>query len=174
MKAIRPLTLDDAPRLKELITGKWGSTRMVSRGRVVDILAQRGFVALTEGTWVGYAAYEVREREMEITVLDTITPGTGAGSALLATCGKVALDGGLERLMLVTTNDNTAALRFYQRRGFVLAALRTGAIDEARRTLKPEIAKFGLDEIPIRDELELELPRDVWPGIVERYRWPSI
>ena len=49
------------------------------------------------------------------------------------------------------------ALRFYQRRGLRLSALRVGAVDEARRTLKPEIGEVGSDRIPIRDELELEL-----------------
>ena len=32
----------------------------------------------------------------------------------------------------MTTNDNLAALHFYQRRGFRLADLRPGAVDEAR------------------------------------------
>jgi len=30
-------------------------------------------------------------------------------------------------------------------------------VDEARRTLKPELPAVGADGIPIRDELELEL-----------------
>jgi hypothetical protein len=48
------------------------------------------------------------------------------------------------------------ALRFYQRRGFVLLALRPGAVDEARRSLKPHIGRVGEHGIPLRDELELE------------------
>jgi hypothetical protein len=58
---------------------------------------------------------------------------------------------------LVTTNDNLVALRFYQRRGFRLSALRPGAVDEARRRLKPAIPDAGAFGIPLRDELELEL-----------------
>jgi hypothetical protein len=61
------------------------------------------------------------------------------------------------RLFLITTNDNTHALRFYQRRGLRLCALRPGAVDEARRTLKPEIGEIGNDGIPIHDEVELDL-----------------
>ena len=97
----------------------------------------------------------------------------GAGSALLAACVRAAVDAGATRLWLITTNDNMPALRFYQRRGFVLVALRPGAIDEARRTLKPEIHLTGRDEIPIRDEIELELPRAAWPQFLEKYEWPS-
>jgi len=54
------------------------------------------------------------------------------------------------------TNDTLGAARFYQRRGFVLSALRPGAVDEARRRLKPEIGTVGDFGIPLRDELELE------------------
>lgn len=48
------------------------------------------------------------------------------------------------------------ALRFYQRRGFRLMALRPDAVTRGRR-LKPEIALLGHDGIPIRDEIELEI-----------------
>jgi hypothetical protein len=49
-----------------------------------------------------------------------------------------------------------AALRFYQKKGFVLVALYPNAIEESRR-LKPEIPLLGNDGIPIRDEIEFEL-----------------
>lgn len=57
-------------------------------------------------------------------------------------------------LWLVTTNDNVDAIRFYQRRGFRLSALRPGAVEEARRDLKAEIPEVGGYGIPMRDELE--------------------
>jgi hypothetical protein len=43
-----------------------------------------------------------------------------------------------DRLRLVTTNDNIRALRFYQRRGWRMAALHLDAVDAARK-IKPEI-----------------------------------
>ena len=63
---------------------------------------------------------------------------------------------GCRRLSVVTTNDNVRALGFYQRRGFVLTALRARAVEKSRR-LKPEIPELGFFGIPIRDELELML-----------------
>jgi GNAT superfamily N-acetyltransferase len=63
---------------------------------------------------------------------------------------------GCRRLWLITTNDNLPALRFYQKRGFVLVRLHRGAVAGSRR-LKPEIPLTGSEGIPIRDELELEL-----------------
>jgi Acetyltransferase (GNAT) family len=62
-----------------------------------------------------------------------------------------------ERIWLVTTNDNLEALRFYQRRGFVLSALRPGAVADSGQRLKPQIASVGDFGIPLRDELELHL-----------------
>ena len=60
-----------------------------------------------------------------------------------------------KRVFLITTNDNMHALRFYQRRGFELVALYRDAVKESRR-LKPSIPLTGFDDIPIRDEIELE------------------
>ncbi len=57
---------------------------------------------------------------------------------------------------MITTNDNTPAIRFYQKRGFSLVAVHRNAIAESRK-LKPEIPLAGVDGIPIRDEIELEL-----------------
>ena len=53
------------------------------------------------------------------------------------------------------TGVATSALRFYQRRGWILAAVHLGAVEASRRT-KPSIPRRGHDGIPIRDELELE------------------
>jgi ribosomal protein S18 acetylase RimI-like enzyme len=146
---------------------------MATRGRLVDASALPGFVAEDDAEWLGYAAYELRDGECEVIVIESLAPGRGVGSALLAECVGAAQAAGAARVWLVTTNDNTAALRFYQRLGFVLVALRSGAIGDARRTLKPEIPERGNDDIPIRDELELELPAAAWPQFVERHQWPS-
>jgi RimJ/RimL family protein N-acetyltransferase len=61
-----------------------------------------------------------------------------------------------QRIWLITTNDNMPALRFYQKRGFRLVAVHQNALDYSR-TLKPEIPLIGLEGIPLRDEIELEI-----------------
>jgi len=80
----------------------------------------------------------------------------GSGTALMEAVAAAARDAGCRRVWLITTNDNLRALRFYQRRGFRLAALHRDALDRSRE-LKPSIPDVGLDGIPLRDELELEL-----------------
>jgi RimJ/RimL family protein N-acetyltransferase len=77
-------------------------------------------------------------------------------SALVETVERLAADSGCDRLWLITTNDNTDALRFYQRRGFRLAALHRGAVDDSRSRLKPDIPRIGDHGIDLRDELELD------------------
>jgi hypothetical protein len=68
--------------------------------------------------------------------------------------GRPARKGGRE-CGWITTNDNTPALRFFQRLGFRLVAMHREAVTQSRR-LKPCIAATGVDGIAIRDELELE------------------
>jgi ribosomal protein S18 acetylase RimI-like enzyme len=74
---------------------------------------------------------------------------------LLEAAAATARERGCRRLVLMTTNDNLGALRFYQRRGFRLVARRPGAVDAARAR-KPAIPPIGDFGIPLRDELELQ------------------
>jgi ribosomal protein S18 acetylase RimI-like enzyme len=64
---------------------------------------------------------------------------------------------GLKRLWLMTTNDNLDAIKFYQKRGFVLTAIHPNAI-EASRKLGQDIPAIGCYGIPICDEVEMEYP----------------
>jgi ribosomal protein S18 acetylase RimI-like enzyme len=170
---VRPIEPDDRDDLADHLRADWGSTKVATRGRLVDVAALPGFVAEEFGEWLGYATYELRDGALEVSILSSAGARRGAGSALLAACVRAATGAGAGRLWLITTNDNTAALRFYQRRGFVLVALRPGAVEQARATLKPQIPLLGRDHIPIRDEIELELPRAAWPSFMEKYEWPS-
>ena len=110
----------------------------------------------SDGHIAGALTYDVRDGEMEAVTIDAFIEGAGAGRALIEAAAAEARRLGCRRLWLITTNDNTPALRFYQRCGMTLAALRRDAVGESRR-LKPEIPETGLDDIPIRDELEFEL-----------------
>ena len=146
---------------------------MVSRERLLDVAALPGFVAEDDGEWLGYTTYELRDGAMEIAVLESLAQGGGVGVALLAANVAAARDSGADRVWLITTNDNSHALRFYQRRGFVLVGLHRDAVTRAREALKAEIPELGNDDIPIRDELELELPVAEWPEFIENHAWPK-
>jgi ribosomal protein S18 acetylase RimI-like enzyme len=137
-----------------------GGRRQARRGELHDVLAPRlGLVADLDGARAGLLTYRLGpdDDEVELSVLAADPPARGVGSALVAAFLEAMRLASPIRIWVVTTNDNLDALRFYQRRGFRLRALRAGAIDEARRTLKPEIGEIGEHDIPLRDELELVL-----------------
>jgi GNAT superfamily N-acetyltransferase len=118
-----------------------------------------GFIAEQRDTPVGLITYQIEGEACEIVSLDSLVEGQGVGSSLVAAVRGVAMEQGCARLWLVTTNDNTPALRFYQKQGFRLVMLHKYAIETARQ-LKPEIPTHGFDGIPIRDEIELEVRLD--------------
>jgi ribosomal protein S18 acetylase RimI-like enzyme len=147
---------------------------MDTRGRLVDVLSLPGFIAENDGgEWLGYVNYEDRGGNVEVLALEALVQGQGVGAALLARTLVAVRDAGATRLWLLTSNDNIDALRFYQRRGFVLVAVHRDAITHARNTIKPEIGLVGHHGIPLRDEIELELPHAVWDDFIEKYSWPS-
>ncbi len=153
---IRPVRDDEREPVAALLTERWGSPVVVSRGIRHDLRELPTLVAEQDGDIVGIVTYAPADDEAEVPSLDALRPDHGVGTALLDAVIDVALAAGWRRLWLVTTNDNTHALRFYQRRGWQLVAVHRGAVDDARR-IKPEIPERGNDDIPIRHELELEL-----------------
>ena len=107
------------------------------------------------GRHVGLLTYSALGDACEIVTINALLRGMGIGTALIQAL-KAALSWRCRRLWLITTNDNLAAMRFYQKRGFRLVAVHRNALDEARK-LKPEIPLTGLDGIPLHDEIELEM-----------------
>ena len=150
------LTEHDRTWVREFIEKQWGTDVMVTRGSAFRISEMSGFVAKQSNTVVGLVSYRFEGDQCEITSLDSVKEGMGIGTTLIERVKQVACEQSCKRLWLITTNDNTHAIRFYQRRGFVLMAVHRGAVNTAR-TLKPEIPLMGHDDIPIRDEIELEL-----------------
>ena len=94
---------------------------------------------------------------IELSAIAAAPRGRGTGTALVRALVDVARARSVPRIWVVTTNDNLDALAFHQRRGFHLTALRAGAVEEARRTIKPEISLIGAHGLELRDELELAM-----------------
>ena len=138
-----------------LAVRQWGAEIVVSRGRAHCVAELPGFVAEQNGERVGVATYRFDGDECELVTIDTLRQHCGVGTALLQAVIGAA---GNRRLWLITTNDNLDAMRFYQRRGFVLSAVYPDAIEQSRR-IKPQIPRVGNFGIPIRDELEFVRPR---------------
>ena len=134
----------------------WGSNKVVSRGVVYYPHDLPGLIAMYDGEKVGLVTYNITGTSCEIITINSVRPFSGVGTALIEAARDIALQSGCKRLWLITTNDNMNALRFYQKRGFVLVAIHRNALDISRK-LKPEIPLIGNDGIHLRDEIELEM-----------------
>ncbi|QDP39585.1 GNAT family N-acetyltransferase [Radiobacillus deserti] len=134
---------------------QWGSPEMVISSGVYDCSRLDGIAAVDENRVIGLITYVRKGKLCEIISLDSIVPKKGIGTLLLEEVEKIALEKGCLELRLITTNDNLLALKFYQKRGYVLQNLFPNAVEKARK-IKPEIPLIGDEGIPIRDELELK------------------
>jgi len=152
---IRQRSTSDDEWVKAVLKKYWYSTRIISKGRIHEADKLPGFIAQQNNIRVGLILYEIIGNECEIVSLNSFTELAGVGSQLIEIVRSTAAKAQCRRVWLITTNDNTHALRFYQERGFVLSAIHLNAIRESRR-LKPELPIIGHDSIPIRDEIELE------------------
>jgi GNAT superfamily N-acetyltransferase len=154
---VRPFSDNDRQWAYGLLFPKGGPSRIASRQKLYDPLTLPGFVAWKAGARVGLATYRLDGDECELFTLDSVVSNQGVGTQLIDAVTDAARSHGCRTMWLITTNDNTNALRFYQRRGMRIREVRPGAVDRERETIKPEISVTGNDGIPIRDEIELAI-----------------
>jgi len=152
---IQPIRDTDKNWINRILIDRWGSTTIVTRCVIHAADELPGFIAVEENIPVGLLMYRFEAGTCEIISLDSLVEGRGIGTSLLKSVEQAAKEKECNRIWLITTNDNLRALRFYQRRGYVLAALHRDAIKRSRQ-LKPQIPIVGKDGIPLRDEIELE------------------
>ena len=158
MPALRCLTREDLPRLRQFWIEHWGGEEMVTRGNVYRPEQLEGFV-IEEGdraAWIGLVTFFIKAGEREVTSLDSLQEGQGIGSKRINRVLEEARACRCKRLFLITTNDNLNALGFYQKRGFEIVCIYRGAVNESRK-IKPGIPLAGYNNIPLRDEIELEM-----------------
>ena len=153
---LRRLAKNDVPRLRQFWIEHWGGEEMIARGRIYRPEQLDGFVVEDGEAWIGLITFAIEDAECEVTSLDSLREGQGIGSKLLEQVMEEARAGGCKRLFLITSNDNLHALGFYQKRGFELVTIYRGAINETRK-IKAGIPLIGYNNIPLRDEIELEI-----------------
>jgi GNAT superfamily N-acetyltransferase len=155
---IRPVTSSDREWIAEIVTGAFGSVQIVSHGEIIeDASLLDGFAVEHDGRPIGCALVNVVDNTAELVALVTTYRGAGAGTALLEAVVDRARSERWSRLWLITSNDNTDAIRMYQRAGWDWVDFRRDAITRAR-AIKPEIPEKGNHGIPIRHEIQFEAP----------------
>ena len=163
LKAIEPyeyiiykIDSDLRERIQPIIIDTWGSRYLAVNGRLWDSGVMPGYAAVAGDTVLGYLIYEFHNGVCEIMALESLAQNIGVASALIEQVKLTAKSNGVRKLIVQTSNDNSRAFRFYQRRGFRIREIRINALDTARK-LKPSIPPNGEDEIPLRDEIEFEI-----------------
>lgn len=141
--------------VNQFFIDNWFSTDMSVRGEIIDGTKLDGFLLQEDSKIIGLVTYKFYENICEIISLDSKKENIGIGSALLKEAEKVATDNDCKKMRLITTNDNMRALQFYQKRGYCLTKLYPNAMDEVRK-IKPSVPELGDNDIPLRDEIELE------------------
>ncbi|NRG17631.1 GNAT family N-acetyltransferase [Rhizobiales bacterium] len=149
---IRAIEEADHDKVVDLLTRRWTSPLQLLDGKMVDASRLPGFIAEENGEMVGLVTVIKRDEEWEILTLDSLKGQSGTGTLLLNAVIGDAVEHGIQRITVRTSNDNLDAFRFYQRRGFRLEGVNPGVIDEERK-MKPEIPMTGEYGIPIHDEV---------------------
>lgn len=149
--------LSELPKaqISDYISMKWGSTRMVAKGRIHELEQLPGVAVIDEGQIAGMVTYHIEGDACELVTINSSVRQAGIGARLLNEVERLALGLGCSRIWCITTNDNSRAIRFFQKNGMTLCGFYRNAAEESRK-LKPQIPLTGQDGIPIEHELEFE------------------
>jgi GNAT superfamily N-acetyltransferase len=155
---LRPITPEDREWIAEVIGTACGAGRLISNEHLSEEASLLdGFVAEIDARPIGCALINDVDGDTELVALVTTYRGAGVGAALLDAVVERGKRDGWKRLWLVTSNDNTDAIRVYQRAGWDWTEFRRDAITRARAH-RPEIPELGQHGIPVRHEIHFEAP----------------
>lgn len=160
MIRVHPIEHGDRPWVVRRLEDAFGDVTVARKGVLVDASVLPGFVATDAGRPVGLLIYDAAHGECEVVAIISTEEGRGIGHALMDAARDHAAAAGYRRLWLITTNDNTRAIRFYQMWGMDLCAFHRHGVRRSRE-VKPSLPERGGDGIPLDHELEFELLLDV-------------
>jgi ribosomal protein S18 acetylase RimI-like enzyme len=132
---VRPLKDEDRAWVVESVSNEWGLP-IVSISGPHNPAQLAGFVAIEADERLGLITYRATEEDCEVVTLNSLRPGRGIGTALLRAVQQKADERGL-RLWLITTDENTDAIRFYENRGMTRRARHRDFVEVVRR-YKPD------------------------------------
>ena len=83
MPALRRLSRDDLPRLRQFWIEHWGGEEVIAHGHIYRPEQLEGFVIEEDEEWIGLLTFLVKDGECEVTSLDSLRQGQGLGSRLI-------------------------------------------------------------------------------------------
>ncbi|ELY4572411.1 GNAT family N-acetyltransferase, partial [Cronobacter sakazakii] len=140
------------PDLRSIILEHCGGDSMVVHGEEYILYSLPISVCSRDGEVVGFCIFKEYERYIEIVALNALKLRKGIGCMLINEVRRYAESQGKFQIRLTTTNENLAAIAFYEKMGFTLYAVDKDAVTRAR-LLKPSIPLVSERGIPIKDEL---------------------
>ena len=153
---VSEITPADRDWVATTLVQEWTSTSVARGGELVEAAGLSGSLATLGGRRVGLVLVNVSEGEFEVVAISTTRPRSGVGRALMERCFAEARATACRRVWVVTTNNNVAAIAFYQHVGLDLLALHRNAV-RASRKLKPTIPVRDAEGVRIDHEIEFEL-----------------
>ena len=146
-----PLGVVERAFLVDDLVGDGDLADVVEEGGELDVAAL--LVAETEGGVAGALAWRRLPDSLHVIALatDPMWQRSGVGSYLLAEVELIARRLPVARVVITLSNDNIPAQYFYQRRGYRVTRVITGAIAAQPRNQ----GLVGFANIPIADELQL-------------------
>jgi ribosomal protein S18 acetylase RimI-like enzyme len=150
---VRAASAEDAELIREIALLYWDETEVECFDRTYDITRLPAWIATSDDQVAGALSYSVEPPRLVIVMLNVHPEfqGRRAARSLLAMVEHEARMAGIEKLAVATTNDDLPALYLYQRWGFVISDLSTGAMIKHHGA-----EEGGFARIPVRDEIRLE------------------
>jgi ribosomal protein S18 acetylase RimI-like enzyme len=135
----------------------WEGDFIVTQGKIYKPADLSGFSAIENEKLMGLISFKIAKHICEITSLNSFAPKQGIGTKLVNAAINQARKENCLGIYLITTNDNTYALQFYQKLGFVIKSISNKMMKKSRK-LKPNIPPKGHNSIPIIQEIRLWMP----------------
>lgn len=157
--SLRYATANDIKLIQKLMTTFWGGEPLIVNDEKYYPSKLPGFLLEQNGEVgevQGFLFYIIHNTIYEIIVFEVFNKFTGLGTIMLNEFVQLVKKQQGTKIQVMTTNDNLDALRFYQRRGFIIQEARLNVLENSRK-IKPNIPEFGDYNIPLRDEILLAL-----------------
>lgn len=152
-----PIQDSDRDAIRQFITEHWHAPHICIRDKLYYPHQAEAFIERRDGKIAALVTYEQQGDAILMITQNSIEPGAGIGASLVLKVIEEARKRKVRRIWLTTTNDNLKSMGFYQRMGFRLVAVHRDAVSGGRQSLKPELPEFGVNGLPILDEIEMEL-----------------
>jgi ribosomal protein S18 acetylase RimI-like enzyme len=146
----------DHELITKLLRPRWGET-LLMMGKVWRLGDYQVKIARdNKNEILGMITYAIDRARLFVFSVDNFSSIKGVGNLLMEVVKKAAQREDAKTMRVLMSNDNTPSLRYFQMRGFKIVAFYPGAI-AMYRSLIPTVQSIGVDGIPVRDAIELEI-----------------